>query len=83
LLAVVPETPAGDRISPHVLRHTAKLRRQTGATIEQVASLLGHTSIATTAVYLRQLESSPMTARPGGGCTRDDWPASSDDALTE
>jgi integrase/recombinase XerD len=47
-------------VSPHVLRHTAaKLRRQAGATIEEVSSLLGHTSIATTAIYLRRLEDEP------------------------
>lgn len=45
-------------ITPHVLRHTAaKLRRQCGASIEAVSLLLGHRSIATTAVYLRQIES--------------------------
>lgn len=45
------------RVTPHVLRHTAaKLRRQAGATIEEVSSLLGHQSIATTAIYLRRLE---------------------------
>lgn len=44
-------------VSPHVLRHTAaKLRRGAGATIEDVCSLLGHRSIATTATYLRRLE---------------------------
>lgn len=44
-------------VSPHVLRHTAaKLRRATGATIEDVCSLLGHRSIATTATYLGDLE---------------------------
>ena len=47
-------------VSPHVLRHTAaKFRRQAGATIEEVSSLLGHTSIATTAIYLRRLEDEP------------------------
>jgi integrase len=44
-------------VTPHVLRHTAaKLRRQAGATIEEVSVLLGHRSIATTATYLRRLE---------------------------
>lgn len=44
-------------VSPHTLRHTAaKLRRATGATIEDVSSLLGHQNIATTAMYLRRLE---------------------------
>jgi integrase/recombinase XerD len=45
------------RVSCHVLRHTAaKLRRRTGASIEEVCALLGHRSIATTATYLCQLE---------------------------
>lgn len=45
-------------ITPHVLRHTAaKLRRRCGASIEDVCALLGHQSIATTAIYLRQVES--------------------------
>jgi site-specific recombinase XerD len=44
-------------VSPHVLRHTAaKLRREGGASIEAVCGLLGHRSIATTAIYLRRLE---------------------------
>jgi len=44
-------------ITPHVLRHSAaKLRRETGASIEDVGALLGHRSIATTARYLARLE---------------------------
>lgn len=44
-------------LSPHVLRHTAaKLRREAGASIEDVSALLGHTSVATTATYLARLE---------------------------
>jgi integrase/recombinase XerD len=44
-------------ISPHVLRHTAAhLRRQAGASLEEVSMLLGHASLATTALYLRRLE---------------------------
>jgi len=44
-------------VSCHVLRHTAaKLRRDAGASIEEVGNLLGHRSIATTAMYLRRLE---------------------------
>lgn len=42
----------------HLLRHTAaKLRHRCGASIEDVCALLGHQSIATTAIYLRQVES--------------------------
>ncbi len=41
----------------HVLRHSAaKLRRDAGATIEQVSSFLDHSSLAVTSVYLRRLE---------------------------
>jgi hypothetical protein len=44
-------------ITPHALRHTAaKLRRDAGASLEDVSAFLGHASIATTAVYLRRLE---------------------------
>lgn len=46
-------------VAPHSLRHTAaKLRRETGASIEDVQSLLGHTNLATTARYLQRLEGS-------------------------
>lgn len=44
-------------VTPHVLRHSAaKLRRETGSSIEDVSHLLGHRSISTTAIYLRKLE---------------------------
>ena len=44
-------------VTPHVLRHTAaKLRRESGASLEEVSAFLGHASIATTAIYLRRLE---------------------------
>jgi len=44
-------------VTPHVLRHSAaKLRRDTGATLEQVSALLGHRNLATTATYLARLE---------------------------
>lgn len=50
-------------ITIHTLRHTAaKLRRQDGASLEDVQQLLGHSSIATTARYLAQLETA---ADPG------------------
>ena len=54
-------TAAGlDNVSPHVLRHAAaKLRRRSGASIEDVSSFLGHSSIATTAIYLRRQEVEP------------------------
>jgi site-specific recombinase XerD len=44
-------------LSPHALRHSAaKLRRVTGASIEEVSHLLGHANLATTAIYLSRLE---------------------------
>jgi len=44
-------------LKPHDLRHTAaKLRRNNGASIEDVSALLGHRSIATTATYLARME---------------------------
>ena len=46
-----------DGLKPHDLRHTAaKLRREHGASIEDVSSFLGHRSIATTARYLARME---------------------------
>ncbi len=44
-------------VTPHALRHSAaKLRQETGASIEDVGALLGHQNIATTAQYLARLE---------------------------
>jgi site-specific recombinase XerD len=44
-------------VTPHVLRHAAaKLRRDTGASIEAVGSFLGHRSLHTTSRYLARLE---------------------------
>jgi integrase/recombinase XerD len=44
-------------VTPHVLRHSAaKLRRESGASIEDIGTFLGHRSLHTTSVYLRQLE---------------------------
>lgn len=44
-------------VACHTLRHAAaRLRREAGASIEEVGILLGHRSIATTAMYLRRLE---------------------------
>lgn len=44
-------------VTPHVLRHSAaKLRRDSGASLEEVAALLGHRSLHTTARYLARLE---------------------------
>lgn len=44
-------------VTPHVLRHSAaKLRRDTGASIEAVGTFLGHRSLHTTSRYLARLE---------------------------
>ncbi len=44
-------------LTVHALRHTAaKLRRQAGASLEDVQVLLGHATVATTARYLARLE---------------------------
>lgn len=44
-------------LTVHTLRHTAaKLRRRSGASLEEVQEVLGHANIATTARYLAQLE---------------------------
>jgi len=52
-------------VTPHVLRHAAaKLRRVTGASLEDVSALLGHRSIATTARYLARLEGEQDTGWP-------------------
>ena len=44
-------------VTPHVLRHSAaKLRRDTGASIEAVGAFLGHRSLHTTSRYRARLE---------------------------
>lgn len=46
-----------DDLTAHQLRHSAaKLRRRTGASLEDVQTLLGHSSVATTARYLQRIE---------------------------
>lgn len=45
------------KVSIHTLRHTAaKLRREAGATLEDVQRLLNHANLATTSRYLTRLE---------------------------
>lgn len=56
------ETIGIEGLTIHTLRHTAaKLRRQAGASLEEVQAVLGHASVATTARYLAQLEGSKDT----------------------
>lgn len=44
-------------VSPHVLRHSAaKLRRESGSSIEDIGTFLGHRSLHTTSRYLQRLE---------------------------
>ncbi len=46
-----------ESLTVHTLRHTAaKLRRQSGASLEDVQAVLGHATVATTARYLARLE---------------------------
>jgi len=53
-------------VTPHVLRHSAaKLRRETGASIEDVGALLGHRSLSTTSRYLARLEGERDTGWQG------------------
>jgi len=41
----------------HIFRHSAaKLRRDTGETVEEVSRFLDHSSLAVTTIYLRRLE---------------------------
>lgn len=51
------ETAGLGNVTPHTLRHTAaKIRRKHGHSLEDVQALLGHRNIATTAIYLRNME---------------------------
>ena len=46
-----------EHLSVHTLRHTAaKLRRATGASLEEVSAFLDHANIATTQIYLSSTE---------------------------
>jgi integrase len=65
------------RVSPHRLRHTAAtLMLNTGASIETVGRVLGHSEVRTTSIYARVLDSSTgdaldsladvLTAEPAG-----------------
>jgi integrase len=53
-------------LTPHALRHSsAKLRRDAGASVEDVQAHLGHANMATTARYLARLEGSRDTGWQG------------------
>ncbi len=51
-------------MTPHVLRHTfgTRLLREVGTDIVTVARLMGHSSIATTAIYTQPGEQDMVTA---------------------
>jgi integrase/recombinase XerD len=79
LQLVARQAGLGDLRRPiHTLRHTnARLRREVGASIEDVQAALDHSSLATTAVYLRKLEGSTDVygARVGALLTRPGVPS--------
>lgn len=51
-----------EEIHVHTLRHTAAmLRRWAGESIEDISALLGHSTIATTQIYLDKVEGKPDT----------------------
>lgn len=53
-------------VTPHTLRHAAaKIRRKKGESLEDVQALLGHRNIATTAIYLKQMEGETDTGWHG------------------
>jgi integrase/recombinase XerC len=60
---------AGVPVTPHVLRHTfaTKLLREAKADLVTVASLMGHSSVATTAIYTQPSETDLAKAVAGLG----------------
>jgi site-specific recombinase XerD len=60
---------AGVEVTPHRLRHTfaTRLLREAKADLVTVAALLGHASIATTAIYTRLSEAALERAVEGLG----------------
>jgi integrase/recombinase XerC len=54
---------AGVKITPHTLRHTfGKALTDAGVNPEQVATLMGHTSLETTRIYTTPTEQDLVTA---------------------
>lgn len=60
---------AGVAVTPHVLRHTfaTRLLREAKADLVTVAALLGHESVATTAIYTQPGEADMVKAVEGLG----------------
>ncbi len=60
---------AGVAVTPHLLRHTfaTRLLREAKADLVTVAALLGHSSVATTAIYTQPSEEDLSQAVAGLG----------------
>jgi integrase/recombinase XerC len=60
---------AGVEVTPHTLRHTfaTRLLREAGADMVTVAALMGHSSVATTAIYTQPSEADLVEAVEGLG----------------
>jgi site-specific recombinase XerD len=58
---------AGIEVMPHILRHTfaTRLLREAESDLMTVAALLGHRSVATTAIYTQSTEADLVEAVEG------------------